>query len=81
MGEGEGTIALKPQLRMRAHPDQLKRFSIGLAINENEVRPEMAITMIFPFTGQRVIPRRALDLGYIFRYPEIDQAFRGLFGE
>jgi uncharacterized protein (TIGR01777 family) len=32
-------------------------------------------------TGQRVIPARALELGYIFRYPEIDQAFRGLFGE
>jgi uncharacterized protein len=32
-------------------------------------------------TGQRVIPARALELGYVFRYPEIDQAFRGLFGE
>jgi NAD dependent epimerase/dehydratase family enzyme len=32
-------------------------------------------------TGQRAIPARALELGYVFRYPEIDQAFRGLFGE
>jgi uncharacterized protein (TIGR01777 family) len=32
-------------------------------------------------TGQRVIPARALALGYHFRYPEIDIAFRGIFGE
>lgn len=28
--------------------------------------------------GQRVIPRRALDLGYEFRYTEIDAAFKSL---
>ncbi len=28
--------------------------------------------------GQRVMPRRALDLGYKFRYPEIDGALRDL---
>lgn len=32
-------------------------------------------------TGQRVIPKRATALGYHFRYPEIDIAFRGLFGD
>jgi uncharacterized protein (TIGR01777 family) len=32
-------------------------------------------------TGQRVIPARALALGYHFRYPDIDQAFRGIFAE
>jgi uncharacterized protein (TIGR01777 family) len=32
-------------------------------------------------TGQRVLPTRALALGYHFRYPEIDQAFRGIFAE
>jgi uncharacterized protein len=32
-------------------------------------------------TGQRVIPVRAQALGYHFRYPEIDIAFRGIFGE
>ena len=31
--------------------------------------------------GQRVIPARALALGYHFRYPDIYQAFRGIFGE
>jgi uncharacterized protein (TIGR01777 family) len=30
--------------------------------------------------GQRVLPTRALALGYHFRYPDIDQAFRGMFG-
>lgn len=28
--------------------------------------------------GQRVIPRRALDLGYVFKYPEIDGALKSL---
>ncbi len=28
--------------------------------------------------GQRVIPRRALDLGYEFRYPDLDEALRDL---
>ena len=32
-------------------------------------------------TGQRVVPERALGLGYHFRYPEIEMAMRGIFGE
>jgi uncharacterized protein (TIGR01777 family) len=32
-------------------------------------------------TGQRVLPAQAQKQGYHFRYPEIDQAFRGIFGE
>ena len=32
-------------------------------------------------TGQRVIPAKALAHGYHFRYPEIDIAMRGIFGE
>jgi uncharacterized protein len=32
-------------------------------------------------TGQRVIPALAQKEGYHFRYPEIEQAFRGIFGE
>jgi uncharacterized protein (TIGR01777 family) len=32
-------------------------------------------------TGQRVVPARAQQAGYHFRYPDIDQAFRGLYGE
>ena len=30
-------------------------------------------------TGQRVIPKRALGLGYVFRFPEAPQALRNLF--
>lgn len=30
--------------------------------------------------GQRVMPRRALDLGYKFRYADIDAAMKNLFG-
>lgn len=29
--------------------------------------------------GQRVVPKRPLELGYEFRYPEIDRAFRAIF--
>jgi uncharacterized protein (TIGR01777 family) len=32
-------------------------------------------------SGQRVVPARALALRYHFRYPDIDQAFRGIFGD
>jgi uncharacterized protein len=32
-------------------------------------------------TGQRVLPARARALGYRFRYPDLGQAFRGIFGE
>ena len=32
-------------------------------------------------TGQRVLPARAQKQGYHFRYPEIEQAFRGIFGD
>lgn len=39
---------------------------------------EMAESLL---TGQRVLPARAQQHGYHFRYPEIDQAFRGIFGE
>jgi NAD dependent epimerase/dehydratase family enzyme len=32
-------------------------------------------------TGQRALPGVALAHGYHFRYPEIDIAFRGIFGD
>lgn len=40
---------------------------------------EMADPLVL--TGARVIPQRAQSHGFHFRYPEIDQAFRGIFGE
>ena len=35
----------------------------------------------YVLTGQRVLPARAQALGYHFRYPELDIAFRGIFGD
>jgi uncharacterized protein (TIGR01777 family) len=32
-------------------------------------------------SGQRAIPAKPLAHGYHFRYPEIDIAFRGIFGD
>jgi uncharacterized protein (TIGR01777 family) len=40
---------------------------------------EMAEPLVL--TGQRAIPQFALTHGFHFRYPEIDQAFRGIFGD
>lgn len=40
---------------------------------------EMAGPLVL--TGQRVVPARAAAAGFHFRYPEIDLAFRGIFGE
>jgi hypothetical protein len=40
---------------------------------------EMADPLVL--TGQRVVPARAQEYGYHFRYPEIDIAMRGIFGE
>lgn len=40
---------------------------------------EMADPLLL--NGQRVVPARALRLGFHFRYPDIAQAFRGIFGE
>jgi uncharacterized protein (TIGR01777 family) len=39
---------------------------------------EMARPLVL--TGQRVVPARAQALGFHFRYPEIDLAFRDIFG-
>jgi NAD dependent epimerase/dehydratase family enzyme len=40
---------------------------------------EMADPLVL--TGQRVLPAQAQAHGYHFRYPEIDIAMRGIFGE
>lgn len=40
---------------------------------------EMAEALVL--TGQRVVPQCALSHSFHFRYPEIDLAFRGIFGE
>jgi uncharacterized protein (TIGR01777 family) len=47
-------------------------FALRLAVGE------LADSLL---TGQRAIPAQALACGYHFRYPEIEIAFRGIFGE
>ena len=32
-------------------------------------------------SGQRVVPRKALELGYVFKFPEIDSALRDVLAE
>ena len=48
-------------------------FALRLALGE------MAEALVL--TGQRVVPQCALSHRFHFRYPEIDLAFRGIFGE
>jgi uncharacterized protein (TIGR01777 family) len=48
-------------------------FALKLALGE------MAGPLLL--TGARVVPARAQALGFHFRYPEVDLAFRGIFGE
>jgi uncharacterized protein (TIGR01777 family) len=46
-------------------------FALRLALGE------MADALVIG--GQRVVPKRARELGFEFRYPEIDRAFRAIF--
>ena len=39
---------------------------------------EMADAMLL--SGQRVVPERALQLGFRFRYPDLPSAFEATFG-
>lgn len=74
------------------HPVTNREFAraIGRAIRRPSLLPapafalrllvgEMADPLLL--TGQRVIPTVAQSHGYHFRYPEIDIAMRGIFGE
>ena len=55
-----------------AQPDSGAAFALKIVLGE------FANTVL---TGQRVLPACAEQHGYHFRYPEIEQAFRGIFGE
>jgi uncharacterized protein (TIGR01777 family) len=71
------------------HPVTNREFSraLGRALRRPAFVPVPAFALKlllgefadYVVTGQRVIPARALALGYHFRYPEIDIAFRGIF--
>jgi uncharacterized protein (TIGR01777 family) len=73
------------------HPVTSREFSraLGRAMRRPSVLPvpgfalklavgEFAESLL---AGQRVIPARAEKEGYHFRYPDLQQAFRGIFGE
>jgi hypothetical protein len=74
------------------HPVSNREFAraIGRAIRRPSLLPapafalrlmvgEMAEPLLL--TGQRVMPTVAQSHGYHFRYPEVDIAMRGIFGE
>jgi uncharacterized protein (TIGR01777 family) len=73
------------------HPVTSRQFAraLGRAIHRPALlpAPSVALKLVLGefarsvLTGQRVLPERALALGYHFRYPELDMAFRGIFGE
>lgn len=73
------------------HPVTNTQFShaLGHALRRPTVMrvPAFVLTLMLGelagsiLTGQRVIPRKALAHGYHFRYPEIEIAFRGIFGD
>ena len=71
----------QPRVRARARPgDAPTRASCRRPASRCKLRARRDGRPL-ALTGQRVLPARALALGYHFRYPEIDQAFRGIFGE
>jgi uncharacterized protein (TIGR01777 family) len=85
----ETTDAKGPINATAPHPVTNRHFSraLGHALRRPSLFPvprfalkavvgEMADSLV---TGQRVIPARAKALGFHFRYPEIEQAFRGIF--
>jgi uncharacterized protein len=71
------------------NPATNREFSkaLGRALRRPAVMPVPGLVLDLKFGsefgkvlrgGQRVIPRRALDLGYEFRHPDLDEAFRDL---
>jgi uncharacterized protein (TIGR01777 family) len=61
--------------------------ALGRALGRPAVLPVPGVTLDLMYGkefggvlrgGQRVLPRRALDLGYEFRHPELDEALRDL---
>ena len=73
------------------HPVTNREFSraLGRALRRPSLFPVPAFVLKALFgelgemllTGQRVVPGKAQSHGYHFRYPEIDIAMRGIFGE
>jgi uncharacterized protein len=71
------------------HPVTNKAFSkaLGKALGRPAVMPIPGVALDLMYGkefgqvlrgGQRVMPRRALDLGYVFKHPELDEALADL---
>jgi uncharacterized protein (TIGR01777 family) len=73
------------------HPVTNRQFAraLGRAMRRPSIvpAPSFALKLVLGelaqsiLTGQRVLPTVAQKNGYHFRYPELDQAFRGIFGD
>lgn len=74
------------------HPVTNREFAraLGRALRRPSIMPApgFALKLLFGemadailLGGQRVVPAKAQKLGFHFRYPEIDIAFRGIFGD
>lgn len=74
------------------HPVTNREFAraLGRALRRPSIMPAPAFALKLLFGelagalllgGQRVLPAKAQALGFHFRYPEIDIAFRGIFGD
>jgi len=73
------------------HPVTNREFAhaLGRALHRPSIVPTPALALKVligelseaMLTGQRALPERAKAAGYHFRYPEIDIAFRGIFGD
>jgi uncharacterized protein len=84
--EAEGTFNVTAP-----HPVTNREFAraLGHSLKRPAVLPAPAFALKLVLgefansvlTGQRVVPAHAQALGYHFRYPEIDIAFRGIFGD
>lgn len=46
---------LQPQLTVRSEAHEFERLGIRLAVDENEIGPDVAVPVIGPFTGQPVV--------------------------
>jgi hypothetical protein len=88
----ESPTVIGPVNATAPHPVTSREFAraIGRAVHRPSLLPapvfalriilgEMADPLVL--TGQRVLPAQAQAHGYHFRYPEIDIAMRGIFGE
>lgn len=73
------------------HPVTNRHFAraLGRALGRPALLPAPAFALRMALgefaesilTGQRALPAHALALGYRFRYPELEMAFRGIFEE